>query len=53
LEDASWIDPDQNTVTVHMPGILLTGEAGIQTIMFLDAIDSTRKGPEPTAGGHL
>ena len=36
LEDAAWIGPDQNTVRIHGPGVLLTAKSGIRTIMFLD-----------------
>lgn len=35
LEDAAWIRPDNTKVPVKGPGILLTKESGIRTIMFL------------------
>jgi len=36
LEDASWIGPDRKTIKIPGPGVLLTAESGIRTIMFLD-----------------
>ncbi len=36
LEDAAWIGPDNTKVPVKGPGILLTKESGIRTIMFLE-----------------
>jgi hypothetical protein len=36
LEDAAWIGPGNTKVPVKGPGILLTKQSGIRTIMFLD-----------------
>jgi hypothetical protein len=36
LEDAAWIGPGNVKVPIKGPGILLTKESGIRTIMFLD-----------------
>jgi hypothetical protein len=36
LEDAAWIGLDGKTVKIPGPGVLLTAQSGIRTIMFLD-----------------
>ncbi len=38
LEDAAWLDQDGNQFPIEGPGILLTKEAGIVSISFLDPI---------------
>jgi hypothetical protein len=37
LEDAAWLKEDKSQVSIDGPGILLTKESGIRTIMFLKA----------------
>ncbi len=45
LEDASWLDRENNTVKIDGPGIFLTKESGIRTIMFLNAVDKSLRSP--------
>jgi hypothetical protein len=39
LEEAAWIDGDLKEIPIHGPGILLTKNAGIEYVMFLDSDD--------------
>jgi hypothetical protein len=44
LERAAWVNSDtQELEPIHGPGILLTKEAGIRSVMFLDAPRSRSK----------
>jgi hypothetical protein len=54
LEDAAWIGTDGNEIPVDGPGMLLTKESGIRTIMFLNPtqnsashIETQSQNPQP------
>ena len=38
LEEPVWVDKDGNEFSIDSPGLLLTKESGIQTIMFLNPV---------------
>jgi Family of unknown function (DUF6338) len=44
LEDASWIDEEKNVIRIDGPGIYLTKESGVRTIMFLHPVEKPGEG---------
>ena len=52
LEDAAWIDADGKEISVPGPGMLLTTESDIRTIMFLDPIQDPKQSLAVTQAAH-
>lgn len=49
LEDAAWRKEDGTAVPIDGPGILLTKESGIRTVMFLKAVREPESEGSPTS----